>query len=384
MLSIFIATLNYLQLVSYIMQPKISIIIPVYNVATFLSRCIDSVLAQTFSDWELILVDDGSPDSCGDICDNYAMKDKRIRVFHKPNGGVSSARNYGLDVASGDYICFVDADDTIDNNYLNDLITNSDADLVMCGFRSSMGVHYLPKAEYISEDSLRERASEIVRSKAIYVPWIKLLKRSIIEEHQLRFDTKLRLGEDTTFVYLYLSFCKSVRFVSNESYYYEGVFGGGKKYILSYAEIDYLNHCNVSAIRAINTRLKSDIDDTIYGAKWYLLKGAYKLYTDNDAWQMYRRHHNDVSKEKYFQSIKSNCLYTALCEVKDIYKDGNFSEGYEMINDLSKFFTMPSNKVWVGGILNKLIYKLIQNKMLTIVNLYLKSLRMLVIIKRKL
>lgn len=362
----------------------ISVIVPIYNAEKLLSRCIDSILAQTYHDWELLLIDDGSSDGSRVICEEYAQKDARIKVFHKPNGGVSSARNYGLDVSSGDYICFVDADDTIDNNYIHDLISNADADLVMCGFRSSVGLHYLPKAEFFSENSLRERASEIVRSKAIYVPWIKLLKRSIIEEHQLRFDTKLRLGEDTTFVYSYLSFSKSVRFVSNESYYYEGVFGGGKKYVLSYEEIDYLNYCNVSAIRAINARLNTKIDDAIYGAKWYLLKGAYKYYTDNDAWQMYRRHHNDVSKEKYFQSIKSNCLYTALCEVKDIYKDGNFSEGYEMINDLSKFFTMPSNKVWVGGILNKLIYKLIQNKRLTIVNLYLKSLRMLVIIKRKL
>ena len=366
------------------MQPKISVIIPIYNAATFLPRCIDSVLAQTFSDWELILVDDGSPDSCGDICDNYAMKDKRIRVFHKPNGGVSSARNYGLDVASGDYICFVDADDTIDNNYLNDLITNSDADLIMCGFRSSLGLHYLPKAEFISEESLRERASEIVCNKAIYVPWIKLLKRSIIEDNILRFDTKLRLGEDTTFVYLYLSFCKSVRFVSNESYYYDGEFGGGKKYVLSYDEIEYLNYCNVSAIRAINARLNAKIDDTVFGAKWYLLKGAYKNYTDNDAWKMYSRLHRNVSKEHYFLTIKSNCSYTALSEVIELYKNGKFYEGYEMINDLSKFFTIPSDKVWVGGMLNKQIYYLIKKRKLAIVNLLLKYLRIFVIIKRKL
>lgn len=362
----------------------ISFIVPIYNAEKLLSRCIDSILAQTYHDWELLLIDDGSHDGSEVICDEYAQNDARIKVFHKSNGGVSSARNYGLDVASGDYICFVDADDTIDKNYLHDLITNADADLVMCGFRSSLGVHYLPKAEYISEDSLRDRASEIVRSKAIYVPWIKLLKRSIIEEHQLRFDTKLRLGEDTTFVYLYLSFCKSVRFVSNESYNYEGVFGGGKKYVLSYEEIDYLNYCNVSAIRAINTRLKSNIDATIYGAKWYLLKGAYKYYTDNDAWDMYKHHHKDISKEEYFSLVKYNCSYIALREVIELYKNGKFSEGFELINDLSRFFTMPPDKVWVGGTLNKLIYTLIQNNKLVTVNLFLKSVRMLVIIKRKL
>lgn len=360
----------------------ISVIIPIYNAASVLERCIKSIEGQSYTQWELILVNDGSTDSSRKICESWASVDSRLKVLYKPNGGVSSARNCGLDVASGDYICFVDADDTIDKNYLYDLITNADADLVMCGFRSSLGLHYLPKAEFISEESLRKRANEIVRNKAIYVPWIKLLKRSIIEENQLRFDTKLRLGEDTTFVYLYLSFCKSVRFVSNESYSYEGVFGGGKKYILSYEEIDYLNYCNVSAIRAINTRLKSNIDDTIYGAKWYLLNGAYKCYTDNDAWDMYKRHHKDVSKEDYFSLVKSNCSYTALREVIELYKNGMFSEGYEMINDLTRFFTMPPDKVWVGGILNKQIYTLIQKKKLVTVNLFLKSLRILVIIKR--
>ena len=363
-------------------QPTISVIVPVYKAEAYLHRCVDSMLNQTFEDFELILIDDGSPDRSGRICDEYAAKDPRIRVFHKENGGVSSARNLGLDNACGEWIAFVDADDTIDKNYLHDLISNADADLVMCGFRSSLGLHYRPKDEHISEEFLRERASEIVRCNAIYVPWIKLLKRSIIDDNQLRFDTKLRLGEDTTFVYLYLSFCKSVRFVSNESYYYEGVFGGGKKYVLSYEEIDYLNYCNVSAIRAINARLKAKIDDAIYGAKWYLLKGAYKYYTDNDAWEMYKRHHKDASKEVYFSLIKSNCSYTALCEVIELYKNGNFSEGYAMIKDLSNFFTMPSDNVWVGGILNKQIYNLIKNKKLTVVNLLLKSLRMFVIVKR--
>lgn len=77
-------------------MPKVSIIVPVYNVEAYLHRCIDSILAQTFTDWELLLIDDGSPDRSGEICDEYALKDKRIRVFHKKNGGVSSARNFGL------------------------------------------------------------------------------------------------------------------------------------------------------------------------------------------------------------------------------------------------------------------------------------------------
>ena len=89
-------------------MPEVSVIVPVYKVEAYLRRCVDSILAQTFTDFELILVDDGSPDNCGAICDEYAEKDNRVRVIHKENGGVSSARNAGLDAAAGNYICFVE------------------------------------------------------------------------------------------------------------------------------------------------------------------------------------------------------------------------------------------------------------------------------------
>ena len=92
---------------------KISVIVPVYKVEKYVGECINSILAQSFKDFELILVDDGSPDKSGEICDSYAKKDNRIKVFHKKNGGVSSARNFGIDKAVGEWLCFIDSDDTI-------------------------------------------------------------------------------------------------------------------------------------------------------------------------------------------------------------------------------------------------------------------------------
>ena len=97
---------------------KVSAIVPVYNVEKYIYRCVDSILNQTFSDFELILVDDGSPDNCPQICDEYAKKDSRIKVIHKENGGLSSARNAGLDIASGEWISFIDSDDWIHKDYL--------------------------------------------------------------------------------------------------------------------------------------------------------------------------------------------------------------------------------------------------------------------------
>lgn len=118
--------------------PKISIIVPIYKIERYLRQCIDSILAQTFTDFELLLIDDGSPDGCPAICDEYAKKDSRIRVFHKPNGGLTSARNYGLDNAKGDWIMHIDGDDWIEPTYIEELYDTAiknDADIAICGFR---------------------------------------------------------------------------------------------------------------------------------------------------------------------------------------------------------------------------------------------------------
>ena len=115
---------------------EISIIVPVYKVEKYLRRCIDSIAAQTFTDWECILVDDGSPDDSGTICDEYAENDKRFRVFHQENAGVSAARNKGLDEAKGEWICFVDSDDWIEKEMLEkmyNLAVKNKAEVVVCG-----------------------------------------------------------------------------------------------------------------------------------------------------------------------------------------------------------------------------------------------------------
>ena len=101
------------------MSDLVSIIVPVYKVEQYLSRCIDSILNQVFQDFELILVDDGSPDNCGEICDIYELKDNRIKVIHKKNGGLSDARNFGIEKASGEYLFFIDSDDCVTSNCLS-------------------------------------------------------------------------------------------------------------------------------------------------------------------------------------------------------------------------------------------------------------------------
>ena len=119
-------------------NPKVSILVPIYNVEKYLSRCIESVLSQDFRDYELILVDDGSPDRCPQICDEYAKKDSRIKVIHKKNGGLSDARNIGLDIATGEYVMFIDSDDFVDIDMMESMMNNmidNNVDLVVCNIK---------------------------------------------------------------------------------------------------------------------------------------------------------------------------------------------------------------------------------------------------------
>lgn len=123
-------------------MPRVSIIVPVYKAEAYLHRCVDSVLAQTFTDFELLLIDDGSPDRSGEICDEYAQKDSRIRVIHKTNGGVSSARQRGQDVACGKYTIHVDPDDWVEPTMLEELYQKAkddNADMVICDYYTNEG-----------------------------------------------------------------------------------------------------------------------------------------------------------------------------------------------------------------------------------------------------
>ena len=216
----------------------ISVIIPIYKAEVFLPRCLDSLKAQDYKEWEAILVDDGSPDNSGSICDSYAVDDSRFRVVHKVNGGVSSARNSGLNLAKGEWISFCDADDYLLPDYLSSMI-GSKADMVLCGFTSPYGMNYCPESRFWDKSAIRKHLVQLMHNEyTIYVPWGKLIRRKIVEENNLLFNTKLRLSEDTIFVYNYLAYCNSVEFIHNQSYYYDGVPGGEKnKYALTWNEM---------------------------------------------------------------------------------------------------------------------------------------------------
>ena len=198
-------------------MPKISIIVPVYNTESYLSRCIDSILSQSFTDFELLLVDDGSTDGSGKICDAYAEKDSRIRVFHKENGGVSSARNLGLDNAKGDWVYFVDSDDELLPGCLQ-LLTDgisSDCDIVLGGYNTYNEAGELVTTFHEGERLIfpKEKSlSTIYQFHSDIYPylgymWLRLFRRNIIHEKGIRFDTDITIKEDTLFTVRYI--CRS-------------------------------------------------------------------------------------------------------------------------------------------------------------------------------
>ena len=173
---------------------RFSIIVPVYKTEKYLRQCVDSVLSQSFTDFELVLVDDGSPDGCPKICDGYAEKDGRVKVIHKTNGGLSSARNFGLDAATGEYVLFIDSDDFYrdagDLKKINDKLTEKPTDVLIFGYQKYFQLNSEFVEKPISEiPNGEDDALKFLMQSHIFVAsaWNKVYRREFIEKNGLRF-----------------------------------------------------------------------------------------------------------------------------------------------------------------------------------------------------
>lgn len=210
-------------------NPAISIIVPVYKAERYLHHCIDSLLAQTFLNFEILLIDDGSPDHSGEICDKYAQNDKRIRVFHKKNEGVGAARNLGIENAYGEWITFVDSDDYVSLSYLRDFgLSQLDDSLNNEDIIIYQGIYYWKSGikqshfKYTEDDSLKSGDS-IIEKNALLMdgcPCGKLYNRNLLIANCIRFNTALSLHEDHIFVYTYLFNAQRIITRSSQNYFY--------------------------------------------------------------------------------------------------------------------------------------------------------------------
>ena len=251
--------------------PLVSIIVPVYRTASFLPKCIDSILAQSIKNFEVLLIDDGSPDESPAICDEYSRKDTRIRTIHKKNGGVSSARNLGIELSKGQYVTFVDSDDFVDSNYLYDMISK-----VKEGSAQKENTFVISDYQPFTEDGYEKRRfsplfiAELAEGGTtvaqfrklffdfiIFPPYCKLYRKDILDKKNIQFDTELKSAEDFDFNMRYLNEMDCICYIPSVQYYYRVDY---KKYIpsnhgvLGWSEIKSV-HIMANGIKSLAKRL---------------------------------------------------------------------------------------------------------------------------------
>lgn len=197
----------------------ISIIVPVYKVENVIRRCLDSIVAQTYRNFEAIIVDDGSPDKCGEICDEYALKDSRFKVFHKKNGGLPSARNYGLERLdiSSKYVCFLDSDDYVESTWLEDFIKNhNNEDVLIQNSRwwRNNEIMLDRKIQLNAYDNLYSQFESLALKNSLHV-WAALWKTSIIRKFNIKFPD-FQYWEDVGFCFIYYKYVSSINIIPND------------------------------------------------------------------------------------------------------------------------------------------------------------------------
>lgn len=230
----------------------ISIIVPVYNTSAYLEKMIDSIISQTYHNWELLLIDDGSTDNSLEICKGYSQKYNNIFIFHQKNSGPSSARNLGIDNAKGDYICFVDSDDWVDSDYLEIFINNIDENtLVIQDYKRIIndGQKIIRNVENYQniEFNLPKDLNNFIKDKKNLVggPCNKIFNREILLNNNLKFHNKITMCEDEVFYYKYLTLIERVVFVEQDPYNYVGRHGSlTSKNAKFESEFLYCSECN--------------------------------------------------------------------------------------------------------------------------------------------
>ena len=333
-----------------IMNAKVSIIVPVYNSESYLDRCIKSILNQTYNEFELILVDDGSTDASGAICDEYAQKDKRIRVVHKNNTGVSDTRNEGIRLSKGKYIQFVDSDDYLEpcaTWELVEAIEKYQSDIVICGYKlilnatgKSVCYSYEDQVLNLSYNEYLDRFSELHSRILLNPPWNKLYKAECIKNNNISFDSTIDLAEDLIFTLEALRQCRNITVIPSTFYNYI-LYAGKNNLTYKYRENSY--EMTRAVFRKVNALLENDsrhatqiMDDTYVNTLMSVVLADaaacdYKKYFSkacimrND--KVIERRINRAkieSKQLYFVSILfKNRLYGVIylyAKIKDYFK----------------------------------------------------------------
>ena len=286
--------------------PKISIIVPVYNVEQYLRRCLDSIAAQTFTDWECILIDDGSPDNSGAICDEYAAKDERFRVIHQKNAGVSAARNAGLDAARGEWIGFVDSDDWVDAEMLSSLYNTAiqqNAEVVVSGDIRTDGKTQIEK--FCPDLGWMNMPKDF----AIYWqgPCAKLFNKTVLHKNNIKFPLGIALAEDLLFTFKVFFYCKKIYGINYAYYYY---FFNQKSAVHTITKEKIKNEEQVLTSIEEILKNKNSIDEwyDFLKAKRIRCKNKYIMSLEQPDFKEWRNYHPELNKD----TSKEGKIYTKI------------------------------------------------------------------------
>ena len=322
------------------MEDLISVIVPVYNVEEYIEKCLDSIINQTYKNLQIIIVDDGSPDNSGKICDEYAKKDNRITVLHKENGGVSFARNIGLQNATGNWITFVDSDDWIENDYIEQLLKiakQDNADVVLCGYN---------RVNKVSKQDINATGGKDTFSLSEYLIktlnpqtgfgfcHMKLIKKDCIQN--LRFDENLVVGEDALFNMQLSKNIKKAVFYKKALYNYRNNSNSVvKRYDDNYAK-KYLE-----SMKNCKEYITSDYTDSKIKQNYY----NYVAYHAMLVAVNYCFHPENKNKHK-IKLLKEICNY-------DIFKEGILNSNFENISLTRKvtLFTLKHKLYFLTGLI---------------------------------
>ena len=273
-------------------MPRLSVIIPVYNAAPYLQACIDSLLDQRFSDFEVLLIDDGSTDESGVICDEFARKDPRVIALHQKNGGACAARNRGIEYAQGEFIVFVDADDLVTYDYLQHLM-ESDADMVVAGlkmFGAKTKIAVPTRRDDFGIDGLATHWNTPPNMNYLYCyPVAKRFRTRIIHDYCIRFDESVFFSEDTCFNIRYYFHADSFTELPYADYLYRITeITRDEKYKMSAVELIRHHDCLESCFNILYTRIG---------------EGALSFVQDNTYWRMIRKLYSFLMQEGISQNV---------------------------------------------------------------------------------
>lgn len=298
---------------------RFSVIIPAYNAEKTINRCLSSILHTKRDDIEVLIINDGSIDNTGEICKNISKKDSRVKYYEKPNGGVSSARNKGLELASGEFVCFVDSDDFVSSDYFEqlDIALSKDCDLLLLGNRIFDGTSYkysvLESCEYDDEEESVAFLSKALRNQKLNAPCDKVYKMELIKNNNLFFPEKLHIGEDKVFVVRYLMIVNSVKCLGLPIYI---VSTENKNSLSRKARVDLCDSILLEHDMLFEAVEKSKLSDEF--KKMYLsalsfsfYRSAYTVIGETDKFELSAKEKRskikDICKKYSQKNVKNHC-----------------------------------------------------------------------------